>query len=342
MNNPYEVLGVSKSATHDEIRKAYKKLAKEFHPDKNPDNDQAITRFKEIAEAYEILGDEEKRAHFDRYGSTQGQRPFTNPEFDFFNSFFTGFRQTHARRKPQGAAIVATAFVTLEQVLTGTKLNVKYSRKPKCQECKGFGGETGECDRCGGRGVFVTHEGNMAFQSVCPSCQGLKQVVTKPCESCKNGFGDSQEHEIELTVPPGCEDGRRFVFSGLGEESAHGTAGSLNVYVRYMPHKFFEVLGGGNLGIKVPISYTQLVFGDSIDVPTLDGIVSMKVPAECPAAANFSLRRQGLPRGIDVPARGDIIVILDLKIPTILTSEHLKIMKELQEYERNQHEGTKQ
>lgn len=336
MKDYYEILGVAKSATKDEISKAYKKLARKYHPDVNKEKD-ASKRFKEVAGAYEVLSDDIKRADYDRFGTVeQGstrQGPFTNPFQDFFNRAFNGGVQP-----VHGHHIQIECTLTLNEILEGGKKELRYNQVELCKTCDGAGGKLVNCSYCDGRGVRVIHGQAMSVQTICQACEGQGKSIEEACQDCNSGFTEAKEKILDFTYPKGVEDGMRFVFRGKGQPSSHpgGHPGNLYVVVNSESHEIFDRLSNGGILLRVPVSYSELVLGHDLEVPTLEGKVSLKIPAGTQPNQKFRLKELGLPtfkESRTLYKRGDQIVEVVLEIPKNITGRYLEIIQELSKLE---------
>lgn len=348
----YEILGVTKDADEKEIKRAYRKLAKEFHPDRNPDNPDAEERFKQISTAYEVLSDPQKRDAYDRYGSTNGN-PYANAGFggggqaqgfgdlfDMLNSVFgggfggggAGFGgRTRGRR---GADYQMEIDITYQEVANGGKQEVEIPSYSECDTCHGSGAKPGTkpqtCTMCAGAGVVRTQQGFFTMQRECPRCNGEGTIIADPCKSCHGkGFNESTE-TLEVEIPAGISDGQRMRWSGKGAPGEQGgPPGDLYVVVRLENHPLFE-REGKNITCTMPISFAQAALGDKIDVPTLDGRVNMTVPAGTQTGKTFRLRGKGFP-GLDDSSRGDQFVQVVVETPVNLNEEQRGLLKRFAE-----------
>jgi molecular chaperone DnaJ len=330
--NYYETLGVPKDASKEDIKKAYRQLALKFHPDKNPGDKEAETKFKKVSEAFEVLQDDVKRANYDRYGSVDTPPPhapggFRDPFHDFFGSFFGDRQERHLN----GEDILVNVTLTLEQVLNGTEAEVSYQRREACDPCKGTGGEYSTCSTCLGRGWEVVVGPHVQVRKSCGTCQGAGRTLLHVCKSC-HGAGRSEERptSVLIAIPKGIEDGERIAFRGKGNASkSGGSTGSLVVLVRIKPHPIFK-RNGLNLMCQVPVTYPQLVLGDEIDTLTLTGTkVSFQVPAGSSPNQRFRIQERGLSRD---SYTGDLYVEVKLEIPTQLSAEHLEVVERLNRF----------
>ena len=364
----YAVLGVSASATQEEIKKAYRKLAAKHHPDKNPNDPKAAERFKGISEAYQVLGDAENRKKYDemrRYGAFNGfggggaggARPgagarggtggfpgggadFRFEEMDLggigglgdlFGSMFGGGRK---RNEPErGQDVEVNLEVPFRTAAMGGKVNVDLEVNEECTVCRGTGGAPGSrlntCPECGGRGTISFGQGGFAVQRPCPQCLGRGQVPSKPCENCK-GAGEVRAHrKIAVTVPSGTDTGTKIRLKGQGGHGArNGAPGDLFINFTVQPDRFYA-REGLDLVARVPINIAQATLGSKVNVKTLDGKkVSIRIPSGTPAGKRFRVRGQGITKG---EAHGDLIVEVEIVVPEKLTPEQEKMMKEFAE-----------
>jgi len=334
--NPYEVLGIEKTASQEEIRKAYKKLAKKYHPDVSEETG-AVEKFKEVAEAYELLDNPEKRRQYDTFGST-GSRHRDNYSFfgdmdSVFNEFFNQGRQ---KRVVRGDNIQVVVSCTLEDVMTGCAKDVEYMQKEICDECNGAGAKTKKtCDECNGKGASVRTNGNMAVHTTCVYCRGTGEVVEESCAKCGGvGLTGKRHKTVGIKIPAGIEDGMRLTFRGGGEPAiTDGVPGNLYIFLEITEHEFFERGPNGDLYCKVPVSYTQLILGDKIKFATLNNdIGDFIIPAGTQPETKFKLAGEGLPiRGLS--KRGDIVIALYIDVPEELDKDYQEIISKLAEKE---------
>ncbi len=338
----YEVLGVSRDASPEEIKRAYRKAALKYHPDRNKSPD-AEERFKEAAEAYEVLSDPEKRNRYDRYGHAgvngSGLHDFSHMRADdifsifgdLFGEMFAG--QTR-RRDSGGVSIEVEVEIDLTEVATGVEKTLRFERIDFCDRCGGRGGEPGSrpatCRTCGGYGQ-VERQTTMGFfvtRSVidCPTCHGRGQVITRPCRKCRGTGRHPKECVVTVKIPPGVHDGQRIRLRGEGEPGASGMSrGDLYCVVRVREHPFF-VRDGDNLICRLPISFTQAALGAQVEVPTLTGTTPLKIPPGTQHGDTFRLAGQGLPN-LQSGRRGDEIVQVIVEIPRKLTREQQELLR---------------
>lgn len=348
----YEVLGVSKSASLDEIKKAYRKLAKENHPDVNPGDKEAEARFKEATEAYAVLSSPEKKAKYDQYGHAgvdfNGQggmggfgdfSDFADIDLgDIFGMFFgggMGGRSTRRQGPARGADLRYDLNITLEEAAFGAKKEIEVPVSVTCSDCGGSGAAPGTnpatCSQCGGTGhvraVQRTPFGQIATSRVCPTCNGQGSTIASPCNKC-NGHGKVREVKtIEVNIPAGSEDGLSLRYSGKGEAGEKGgPSGDLYVVLLVKAHEFFE-RSGNDIYCEIPITFVQAALGDEIDVPTLHGNVKMQIPEGTQTSKVFRIRGKGVPfrRG---GGAGDQHVKVVVATPTKLTEQQKELLRE--------------
>lgn len=356
----YQTLGVKKDAATADIKKAYRKLAHKHHPDKGGTKEDEA-KFKEVQTAYEVLSDPGKRQAYDQFGAAgvggQGGGPggagagpggpsaagFEGFDFsgaggfgDIFEQFFTGGAGTRTRQPSRGADIQATVTLDFEEAVKGASRQLRVTRRALCETCKGNGAEPGSkivtCDTCGGSGQVQTTRqtilGTMAQVTPCPVCHGEGKKPEQPCRTC-GGEGRVQKTEtITVDIPAGIDDGQTIRVTGEGESGQRGAEpGHLYVTVRVKPSQVFR-RDGANVSVTVPITYPQAVLGDTIEIPTLSGKESMKVPAGTPSGKTFGLRGKGLPK-IESAGHGDLYVTVDVHVPKKLTAEEKRLVEEL-------------
>lgn len=344
----YEVLGVARSASDADIRTAYRKLAMQYHPDKNPGNTEAEDKFKEAAEAYEVLGDADKKSRYDRYGHQglegTGFHEFTNIE-DIFEAFgdmfglgglFGGGRRSSGRRRgPRpGNDLQATVRLTLKEAAQNQSKTVKIQSHVRCSACGGGGQKAGTqptvCSRCGGRGTVVQSQGPFRIQTTCSACQGVGTIVTNPCDQCRGQGLVVANRESQVDIPAGMDNGMQLRVRGGGEEGEPGAPnGDLYVRVEIEQHSLFH-REGQDLHCRAPISYAQAALGAEIDVPTLDGTQKLEVPRGTPCEHVFRIRGKGMPdpRG---RGRGDLLIHTYVEVPKKLNKRQEELLRELAE-----------
>jgi molecular chaperone DnaJ len=339
----YEVLGVSQQADASELKKAYRKLALELHPDRNPGDNEAEARFKEASEAYQVLSDPEKRGMYDRFGHDGPRGGGFGSGFnnvgdifsafsDIFGDFFGGggFGGGQARGGSRGADIETQIGLTLAEVATGASKTVKVRRRVACQDCSGTGAAPGSsretCPQCRGRGQVVHSQGFLMISTTCPACRGEGSVTRKPCPTCNGSGLRLSEEELQVNVPPGLEDGSTLRLTGRGETSpGGGRAGNLYVHIQVEDDSRFE-RDGADLHTEVAISFPQAALGTTMKASSLQGEVEITVPAGTQPGATVVLRGQGLPR-LQERGQGNLIVHLRLQVPTSLTTEQEQALR---------------
>lgn len=344
----YEILSVTRTATDQEIKSSYRKLAMQYHPDRNPGNSQAEEKFKECTEAYGVLMDTEKRARYDQYGHAGlggngfgGFDPSNFADFsdifgDIFSDFFGvnvgggGGRRNRAQRGGDARGDIS---LTFEEAAFGKKTEVKVRRYETCDQCHGSGsaGTKGPttCPTCAGRGQVRYQQGLFSIARTCPSCQGMGRVISDPCTKCKGDSRVMRERTIDVSVPAGVEDGTRIRYQEQGDAGANGgPAGDLYVILKVKQHAFFE-REGKDLHCSVPISFTQAALGAEIIVPTLDGGEhKLKVPEGTQSGTTFRVRGKGVP-ALQSSGKGDMYVHMRIQTPGKLSKRQRDLLVEL-------------
>jgi molecular chaperone DnaJ len=341
----YEVLGVARAATDQEIKSAYRKLALQFHPDRNPNNPDAEEKFKECSEAYAVLADGDKRAAYDRYGhaglgGVGGGQGFDATDLgDIFGDFFGlgeifGGGQTRKRSRTQrGADLREDINLEFEEAVFGTETKVTVRRHESCEECRGSGAAAGKtpvtCRSCAGRGQVRYQQGFFSIARTCPTCQGTGSVITDPCPKCKGEGRILRQRTVDAKVPAGVEDGTRIRFSGFGEGGLHGgPPGDLYVVLHVKEHPFFE-REGNDLHCVIPVSYTQAALGAEISVPTLEGEQVLKVPDGTQSGTTLRIRGKGVPV-LNGHGKGDLFVEVRVQTPSKLNKRQRELLQELE------------
>jgi molecular chaperone DnaJ len=339
---------VTRAANEQEIKSAYRKLALQYHPDRNPDNPQSEEKFKEVTEAYAILVDSEKRSLYDRFGhagvsSGPGPTGFDPSVFqdfsDIFGEFFGfgdlfggaggGRRRTRAQR---GADLREDLTLEFDEAVFGTETKVTVRRHEVCEDCQGSGSAAGKaptsCATCAGRGQVRYQQGFFSISRTCPNCQGAGSVISHPCPKCKGQGRVLRNRTIDAKVPAGVEDGTRIRFAGLGEAGAFGgPAGDLYVVLHVKEHPFFE-RQGNDLRCVIPISFTQAALGTEIVVPTLEGDHKLKIPEATQSGSSFRIRNKGVPV-LNGRGKGDLFVEVRVQTPSKLTKRQRELLLEL-------------
>lgn len=355
----YDVLGVRKDADAGEIKKAFRKLAREFHPDVNREDPEAEARFKEAAEAYEVLSDKEKRQRYDQFGHAgvdgmghagSGFSSFEDIFASFgdifgggggsiFDSFFGGGRRRGRGGPEPGASLKLGIEIPFREAAAGCTRTLEITRQEPCTTCQGSGAKAGTrpqtCPTCGGAGAIRQGQGFFVVQTTCPRCGGEGKIISQPCPSCRGEGGVPQRVTIKVRIPPGVEDGTRLRVSGEGEASRQGgPRGDLFVFVRVLPDQIFE-RHGDDIACKVPITYSQAALGAEIDVPTLEGKAKLRIPPG--TQPNEILRMRGLGVTGESGRRGDQLVVVEVRVPKNATGRYRDLLEEMRAME--DHEG---
>ena len=334
----YEVLGVERTITAEEIKKCYRKLAIKYHPDKNPGDKAAEEKFKELGEAYEVLNDPEKRALYDQYGHAAFDRRsgysraggFHDP-FEVFREVFGGGNifedlfgggRSDPSQANRGEDLRYDMEITFEEAAHGCEKEITVTKPERCEECQGSGAEAGSkiktCPMCGGRGQVVSSRGIFSIAQTCPQCHGAGRVIEKPCKSCRGVGRKDKTSKIKLRIPAGVDSGSRLRSAGNGEAGLRGAAsGDLYVVVHVKPHEIFQ-RDGDDLLCEVPISFVDAALGADVNVPTLQGQTPVKVPAGTQPGAMFRLKGKGI-KNIQGYGHGDLHVRINVEVPTHLT-----------------------
>ncbi|UCC29953.1 MAG: molecular chaperone DnaJ [Phycisphaerales bacterium] len=337
----YEVLGLSRDASPEQIKKAYRRLAHKYHPDRNREDPDAETKFKEAAEAFEVLSDPGKRQRYDQFGhaglSGVGVHDFSHMGvddiFSMFDDIFGGAFGFGGRRHRRGADLQTEVELTLTEVLTGAERSIQFARQDFCDTCGGTGAAPGSqqqtCRTCGGYGQ-VEQAGGFLFGRVitaCPACQGRGSVVVTPCKACRGTRRAMKERVVTVKIPAGVHDGQAVRIRGEGEAGEDGTQrGDLHCYVRVKPHPFLE-RHNNDLVCRMPISFTQAALGANVEVPTLSGKAELKIPRGTQHGQLFRLNGLGLP-DIRNARRGDELVQVIVEIPKKLDSEQERLLRQ--------------
>jgi molecular chaperone DnaJ len=328
----YSVLGVSRKASADEIKKAYRTLARKYHPDRNPGDAQAEERFKEVQQAYDTLSDPEKRRQYDAGGMFAGfgQRGpgggggFTADLGDIFSTFF-GRRGGTSPEPVRGRDLETEVRLSFEQAMEGVEVSVTVPKQATCTTCNGSGAKPGTspvvCPRCGGRGIDAESQGFFSISQPCPRCGGSGQVIESPCESCGGSGLTMQRKRYRVKVPAGVRDGSRIRVAGKGEDGPRGgPPGDLYVVTRVAPSPVFTQRRDGDLEVVVPITIAEAIQGGTVEVPTLNGTKRIRIPAGTKHGTVQRLRGEGPPKA-GGRRRGDILYRLEIEIPRDLTRE---------------------
>lgn len=342
----YDVLGVERNASEDELKKAYRRLAMKYHPDRNQGDTDTEEKFKEAKEAYEVLNDAQKRAAYDQFGHAglgggaggggAGPGSFSDIFEDVFGDIFGGGRgggRGHGGAN-RGSDLRYDLELSLEDAVAGTTVKIRVPTRVKCKTCNGTGAKPGSkpvtCETCGGHGQVRVQQGFFSIQQTCPTCRGKGTVISDPCGTC-HGQGRVQESKtLSVKIPPGVDSGDRIRLSGEGEAGEHGgPSGDLYVQVRVKPHELFS-RENADLICEVPIDIVTASLGGELEIPTLNGRVRLKVPAETQTGKVFRLRGKGA-RTVHSDGVGDLLCQVSVETPVNLTAEQKELMQKLQQ-----------
>ena len=359
MKDCYEVLGVEKSASDAEIKSAYRKLAKKYHPDMNPDNKEAEEKFKEVNDAYAILSDPEKRKMFDTYGAAAfeqggmggggaGYGGFGGMDFDLgdifgdlFGGGFGGMGGGGSGRRNgpvRGDDLLQRVYISFEEAAFGCKKDIKYTRVEKCKDCGGNGAAPGTrpqtCSKCGGTGRMTVQQrtpfGVMQSTRACDACGGMGETIANPCKNCRGTGVQSVSKTLEMNIPAGIDHGQRITARGMGNEGTRGGgAGDLYVSVNVRPHPIFE-RDGFDIYCEIPITFTDAALGAEISVPTLEGKTTYDIPEGTQPGTTFTIKQQGIPN-INGRGRGDLIFKVAVEVPKNLTGAQKDALRKFAE-----------
>ena len=347
----YEVLGLSKGASGDEIKKGYRAKAKELHPDRNSDNPNAETMFKEVNEAYDVLKDADRKAAYDRYGHAAfeggmggGGRPgggpgdfssaFSDVFDDLFGDFMGGGRGNSRNRASRGSDLRYNLQVTLEDAYSGLQKSINIPTSVECGSCNGTGAEGGSepttCPTCSGMGKVRATQGFFTVERTCPTCSGIGQMIKNPCKNCGGQGRAEKDRSLSVNIPAGVETGTRIRLSGEGEAGLRGgPSGDLYIFIEVREHDLFQ-REGGNLFCRVPVSMTSAALGGDIEVPTIDGGRSrVKIPSGSQSGRQMRLRNKGMP-SIKSSQIGDMFIELAIETPVNLTSRQKELLREFE------------
>ncbi len=347
----YEVLGVNRDAGDDEIKKAYRKLAMKYHPDRNPDNKEAEDKFKEAKEAYEILSDEQKKAAYDRYGHAgvdpsmgagpgggQGFDGFSDAFSDIFGEIFGGGRGGGGRSNVyRGADLRYNLEISLEEAARGADKTIRIPTVEECDTCHGSGAKPGTqpktCPTCGGAGQVRIQQGFFSIQQTCPKCHGSGRIIPEPCTACHGAGRVKRQKTLEVKIPAGIDEGMRLRHAGHGEPGVNGgPPGDLYVEIHIRKHAVFE-RDHDDLHCEMPISFTTAALGGEIEIPTLDGMARLKIPAETQTGKVFRLRGKGI-KNVRSHAHGDLLCHVLVETPVDLTERQRDLLREFEELSR--------
>ncbi len=345
----YEILGVSAQASAEEIKKAYRKIAFENHPDRNPNDPEAEHLFKEASEAYEVLSDPQKRQSYDRfghegmngsqfggYGSAEDIFSTFSDIFDSFFGFGGGGRGRRGPRPQQGADLRYNLTISFEEAVKGTEVELQIPKEETCDTCQGSGAEPGysaeTCKHCGGQGQVVQKQGLFRIATPCPICKGEGRVISHPCKKCKGKGTVHQTKDLTVTIPAGVDHGNHLRLQGEGEAGTHGGPnGDLYVVIHVEEHPTFS-RKGQDLHTEIDLGFAQAALGDKIEVPTLDDSVSLEIPKGTQSGQSFRLKGLGVPY-VNSNRTGNLIVHVTVKTPTHLSKRQEELLQEFAELE---------
>ncbi len=348
----YEILGVAKNSSEDEIKKAYRKLAMKYHPDRNPDSKEAEEKFKEVKEAYEMLTNPEKREAYDRYGHAGvdpnmggmggggGFGGFGDAFGDIFGDIFGGGRsRSSGPQVYRGADLRYNLEITLEQAAHGFDTTIRVPSWDKCDTCHGSGAKPGTqpvtCSTCGGHGQVRMQQGFFSIQQTCPKCHGTGKIIPEPCPSCSGAGRIKRNKTLEVKIPVGIDNGMRIRSTGNGEPGTNGgPPGDLYVEIHIKPHPVFQ-REGDDLHCEMPISFAKAALGGEIEVPTLDGKVTFTIPDGTQSGKTFRLKGKGI-KGVRSGYPGDLFCHVAVETPVKLTDKQKELLRE---FERSTTEG---
>ncbi|MQY51188.1 molecular chaperone DnaJ [Rhodocyclus gracilis] len=344
----YETLGVNRDASEDEIKKAYRKQAMKFHPDRNPDNPKAEELFKEAKEAYEVLSDAQKRAAYDQFGHAGvdqqagmggGGGGFSDAFGGIFDEIFGGNRGGGGRSNIyRGADLRYNLEISLEQAAFGTETKIRIPTMEVCEHCDGSGAKPGTqsktCPTCQGNGQVRLQQGFFSIQQTCPKCHGTGRIIPEPCPQC-SGAGRVKQHKtLAVKIPAGVDEGDRIRLSGEGEHGVNGgPPGDLYVQIHLKAHSVFQ-REQNDLHCEMPVSFTTAALGGEIEIPTLDGVAKLKIPMETQSGKVFRLRGKGI-KGVRSHAHGDLLCHVVVETPVNLTERQRELLRELEESSRS-------
>ena len=337
----YEVLGLGRDAEDDAIKKAYRKLAMKYHPDRNPDNKEAEEQFKEAKEAYEVLSDANKRAAYDRHGHAgvepsmaaggAGFSNFADAFGDIFSDIFGGARSRS--NVYRGADLRYNLEVTLEQAAHGTETKIRIPTHEECGTCHGSGAKPGTqpktCPTCNGQGQVRMQQGFFSVQQTCPKCNGSGKIIPEPCVTCHGSGRVKKQKTLSVRIPAGVDMGDRIRLAGEGEPGMNGgPPGDLYVQIQVKPHAVFE-RDGDDLRCEMPVSFAAITLGGEIEIPTLDGAAKIRIPAETQSGKVFRLRGKGI-KGVRSREHGDLLCHVVVETPVNLTDRQKELLKEFE------------
>tara|TARA_R110000751_G_scaffold153898_1_gene258982 strand:- start:5539 stop:6555 length:1017 start_codon:yes stop_codon:yes gene_type:complete len=331
----YNILGINKESTDKDIKKAYRTLSKKYHPDKNPDNPESEEKFKEIADAYSVLSNKEKRENFDAYGNPDGQpNPFGGSGMnmdDIFSSFFGGANPSggQRRRQPKGSDIRVNIKLSIYEIFEGSHKKIKYKRKEGCTTCNSTGGRSTPCKSCGGKGMVMrvqnTPLGRIQNSVICPQCSGNGKNIVDPCKKCNGSATNQKEEMLEFDVPPGISDGEVLLVKDKGNATKEGKNGDLIINITEVPHEKFH-RNGLDIHQRIKIVYKDLVLGGPTEIETLGGKIRLNIKSGTQVGHILRVPNKGLQRGNQV---GDMMIEVWIDIPKEVNEENKKLIESL-------------
>jgi len=340
----YEILGINRDATEEQIKKAYRKLAMKHHPDRNPDNPKSEELFKEAKLAYEILSDAQKRAAYDQYGhagveqqggGAQGFGGFSDAFSDIFGDIFGGGRGGGGGRTNvyRGADLRYNLEVSLEDAARGSETRIRIPTMAECDVCKGSGAKKGTspatCPTCGGHGQVRMQQGFFSIQQTCPKCHGTGRYIAEPCTACRGGGRVKQHKTLSVKIPAGIDEGDRIRLSGEGEHGVNGgPPGDLYVQIHLKPHSVFQ-RDHDDLHCEMPVGFAAAALGGEIEIPTLEGVARLKIPPETQTGKVFRLRGKGI-KGVRSISHGDLLCHVVVETPVNLTARQIELLREFE------------
>lgn len=357
----YEILGVDKSSSADEIKKAYRKMAMKFHPDRNEGDKEAEEKFKEVNEAYQVLSDSDKRALYDRYGKAglenSGYHGFSGQGFEdvfddlssIFDSVFGqgGFGGRRGRRRGQkykyDPDLAVEIDLSFREAIFGIKKEIDYEFKIACDCCKGTGAKDGKlqtCPTCGGQGQIFTRQGFMTFSQTCPTCGGEGQIMAEKCDCCSGAGYKTESESIEISIPEGVDSGNRIRVSAKGNIMPDGSRGDLYLVIQAQGDEHF-VRHNDDIYLEVPVFFTQIPLGESIKIPSLTGELELKIPTDAKDKQQFTFRSEGV-KNVQGRGKGNLVAQIKVVYPKSLNDEQRELLEQLHEsfgYEATPHEG---
>jgi molecular chaperone DnaJ len=332
MKDLYEVLGVSRDASDEDIKKAYKKLAVKYHPDKNPNDKEAEEKMKEINNAYTVLSDPEGKRKYDMGGFDMGSGGF-DPFADIMSRMRNGFRRQNGGFQQKGRDIKVDLGITLEEIYRGVTKKIKFNHSTGCKSCSGTGGKENVCDLCNGQGVLTqvveTPIGRMMNQHICGKCNGGGKMIVDPCKTCNGSGTIVSTDSIDIVIPQGCDNGHTFIVKSGGDFIKNGISGDLYVVINEIPHPTIT-RQGNDMVKKITLSYVDFILGREYVLDTFDGKIKIEIPELSEVKDNLRIKGKGFKRNNLV---GDMIVILELKLPKQISDKEKDLLTEIKNLE---------